>query len=246
MKKRSILYWMCLVSISLIWTGSSLAQEKEKILFASTIIDSEIYDDESKYVGEVDNLIINRKGKIERFIIEYCDTKCDTLVSLPFDNFKISDEGIALEGEKKRISRRPEFNYYDEGFHPEYFYRSRSMAEPKYPQPRTYYWRNLLDPPTRGYYGDQWVYAPAQYLASVALNRPLMDKDGSRIGTVKDFIFDRGSKEIEKIIVSSIESLEEGIEIALPYKQLGFTSYGVIYDDVPENLSNYIYKKTEE
>jgi hypothetical protein len=45
---------------------------------------------------------------------------------------------------------------------------------------------------------------------------------------------------VEKIIISSVEILGKDIHVALPYKPLGFTPYGLIYDIMPGRLKDFI------
>ncbi len=222
------------------------AQEKGRSVPASRLLDRDIYDKNRVLIGEVDDIIIDRSGKIKRVIIEYCDFTCDRRVTLPFGDFSVTNEGVAVNATKQQVAGRPEFNYNNEGLRAEYFYRPRSFAEPSYLPPREYYWRNMLDPPVRGYYANEWAYSPGRFLASVFIGRRLIDENGREIGEVADIIIDLENQKAEKIVISSVEGFEKNVQVALPFKRLGFTSSGIFYEDVPENLQDFVYEGEKE
>lgn len=73
------------------------------------------------------------------------------------------------------------------------------------------------------------------------MNRPLLNEAGKDIGMIKDFLIDRRTNKIDKIVVLAANILDEDVYAALPYRPVGFTPYGIVYDISPQELKNYVY-----
>ena len=73
----------------------------------------------------------------------------------------------------------------------------------------------------------------------------MVDEGGEELGRVKDFVIDIEKKEISKIIISSVDIGGDEVHIALAYQPLGFTGYGLVYQDVPGKLRDFVYPYEE-
>jgi len=220
---------------------NSQAQEKEGAVFANRILDRDVYDAGQELIGEVDDVIIRRSGKIKKLTVEFGGFYDigDKLVALPIRVFQMKDGKVALELTEQQLQRKPEFNYYTAGLRPEYYYRARPYAGwYHFPRPRYYHGPNEPNPPMELY---EWAFSPSRFLASVLMNRRLINEQGKNLGMLEDLMIDRDSNKVEKIIVSSVDILGENVYAALPYEPLGFTVYGLVYDMMPGELKNLIY-----
>ena len=64
-------------------------------------------------VGEVDDLIINRDGKVQWIILSvggFMDIH-EKLVAMPFKQLKVTDLGIVYDVSKEELKRHPAFSY---------------------------------------------------------------------------------------------------------------------------------------
>ena len=68
------------------------------------------------------------------------------------------------------------------------------------------------------------------------MNRYLINSDGEQLGQVEDLLIDAGTGTVKKIIVSSGGLLTGESRKALPYRTLGFSAYGLVYDVSAEDL----------
>jgi hypothetical protein len=71
------------------------------------------------------------------------------------------------------------------------------------------------------------------------LDRNIINRQGKEIGEVKDLIFDLTHRKVDKIIIAVSEDIF-GKEkfVAAPYKQLGFSSYSVVYEGSIKEIRN--------
>ena len=223
--------------------ADSHAQEKEALLLASRILDQEVYDETQKLIGEADDLIIRRSGKVKKLTVEFggfIDIG-DKRVALPFKRFRMKDGKIALEVTEQQLEKKSEFDYYTHGLQPDYYYRGRPYTT-RYPRPSYYYGPGAAHPPIEPY---EMAFSPSRFLASALMNRRIINEEGKRVGRVKDLVINRKNNEVEKIILSSIDILGEEVHVALSYEPLGFTAYGLVYDITLGTLKDYIYPYEE-
>jgi uncharacterized protein YrrD len=225
---------------------SSQAQESQKTLLAGRIIDADVYDENRQEIGEVDDLIIRRSGKVKKLTVEFGGFMDigDKLVALSFKKFSMKNGDVAAEATRQQLEKRPEINYYEEGFRPDYYYRARPYAGRPYhyPPPGYYYGPNTPRQPIEPY---EWAFSPARFLASAIMDRRLINEEGEEIGTVKDLVIHRQSNQITKIVIASEEILGKEVHVGLSYKPLGFTAYGLVYDISPGELKDFIYPYEE-
>ncbi len=232
------------------------AQEGNPTILASRIMDYEVYDKNNKQVGYIDDIVIRRSGRATQLIVGIGGFLGigEKVVSLPFKTVRLEEEKIVLEATEKQLEQKSEFNYLAQGLRPEYYYRIR----PYYYAPRTYSGPYPRTPRGYGYYGAphgrterepsppyEWAFSPSRFLASVVMNRRLINEEGRNIGGVKDLVINLEKAQVEKIVISSMEILGEDVYVALPYQPLGFADYGLVYDISPEQLTNFIFPYEE-
>jgi len=262
--KKAIVGFLFLFLLLLGFPPGSQAQEGEAIILASQIMDQDVYDENQKLIGEVDDIIIRRSGRIKKLTVEFggfLDIG-DKLVAIAFKNTSMKNGGIALEATEQELEKRQEFNYYESNLRPEYYYRPRPRAYGgPYNYPGRPYHYSYQGPPyhypyeapyyyQRGYPGGQGMLyelalSPSRFLASVVMDRRLINEEGKDIGRVEDFVIDRKNNKVEKIVLSSLEIMGEDVYVALPYEPLGFTAYGLVYDITPQQLKDFIHPYKE-
>ena len=98
----------------------------------------------------------------------------------------------------------------------------------------------------RQYYQDRgswpnpwgWSYYPARMLASVVLGQAVINKEGRVVATVEDLLIDAARK-VEQLILSYGGFIDIGDKrVAVPYRSIGFTYRGIIYDITRRELEN--------
>ncbi|MFW6115060.1 MAG: PRC-barrel domain-containing protein [Thermodesulfobacteriota bacterium] len=169
-------------------------------------------------------------GRIKKLTVEFggfLDIG-DKLVAVAFKNTSMKNGGIALEAAEQELEKRQEFNYYENNLRPEYYYRPSPRA---YGRPYNYlrqpYSYSYQGPPShypyeapsryqRGYPGRQEMLyglalSPSRFLASVVMDRRLINEEGKNIGWVEDLIIDRKNNNVEKIVLSSLEIIGEDV-----------------------------------
>jgi sporulation protein YlmC with PRC-barrel domain len=221
-------------------------QEESSTILASRVIDRDVYDENKQLIGEVDDIIIRRSGKVKKLTVEFggfLDIG-DKLVALPFKSLDIKKDKVNIGTTEQQLENKPEFNYYTSGLRPEYYYRARPYAGPYYhPPPGYYYGPNA--PPNYLREPHEWTYSPARFLASAVIDRRLINEEGEEIGRVKDLVINRKDNKIETIIIFSREILGKDLHIGLAYEPLGFSAYGLVYNVSPEELKDFIYPYKE-
>jgi hypothetical protein len=97
---------------------------------------------------------------------------------------------------------------------------------------------------------ENLAFSPSRFLASVITNRRMINEQGRDIGWIDDLLVNVEENKVEKIIISVEYVLRGGVsKLALPYKPLGFTGYGLVYDISLLNLKNmpeYITQETDK
>lgn len=238
-KKKAMMGILFVIFILVAFPLGTGAQENEATILTSQIIDQDVYDKNQNLIGEVDDLIIRRSGKVKKLTVEFggfLDIG-DKLVALPFKNFSLADGKVVLDMPEKQLKQKSEYDYYAHGLRPGYYYRARPYPGP-YPGPTYYYGPHTPGPRQETY---KWVYSPSRFLASVVMHRHLMNEQDEDIGTVTDLLINRKEGKVENIILSSMDILGKEVHVALPYKALGFSEYGLVYDIEPDELKEYIY-----
>ena len=235
--------------LALLFLGSpadSQAQEKEAGVLASKIIDQDVYDENQKLIGEVDDIIIRRSGRAKKVTVEFGGflDMGDKLVAVSCKNFTMKNGKVILEAALQQLKKRPEFYYFRRGLRPGYYCRTRPYSRPwpyRY-RSRYSYGPHVQRRPMKPY---EWAFSPSRFLASVVIDRRLINEKGKEIGRVKDLLIDRGDNKVENIIISSVDIMGEDIYIALPCEPLSFTAFGLVYDISQGQLKDFIYPYEE-
>jgi len=240
-KKLKMLVIVCFAILpSLTWAK----EQPGTVLYATKIIDKNVYDNKGQEIGEIDDLVIRRSGKIKKVTIEvggFLDIG-DKLVSYPFRKLSFDDNKIKVNATQEEIEKRRPFDYYKQGLSQDYYYG----LYPPYAAPAygPYYGR-FYGPPwgvtepyegmeRRKYVHGVWTFSPGRYLASVVLGRHVIDPSGKRLGEIKNLVINENG-DVEKIILEA-DVLGDNIYVALPYEELGFTYYGIVYDITVDQL----------
>ena len=220
------------------------AQDDGQLVAASEIMDRDVYDKAGKLIGEVDDIVLRRSGRAKKLIVEYGGFMdiADSLVAVNFKRFSLADQGVKLEATEKQLDERPSFNYYRRGLRPEYYYYSTRPYYPPYPYPPPNYSYEPGSVPQHQRREDmmrEWTFSPPRFLASVVLDRYLLDSAGANIGQIEELLIDMENRKIEKIVVWTGGILGDE-RLTLPYKPLGFTAYGLVYDATTEELGKMV------
>ncbi len=237
-------------------------ESKPGDLLASRIIDKEVVNAEGEKIGEVDDLVIRRGGRVKNLTLEtggFWDI-ADKRVAVSMNQIEIDREGGVVSSiSKEQLTNKSEFSYYERGLRPEYFYRAL-------PYPGDPYYRRPAYSPDDGtsfyapshYYGDDrrwtdyppgpgrrnyrpryasgadspraWMLSPGKFLASVVIDRYLVNNSGDQLGYVEDLIIDPEKTQVDRLVISSDEILGDDQYAAIDYRPLGFTAYGLVYD----------------
>jgi sporulation protein YlmC with PRC-barrel domain len=213
--------------------------EKGNTELASRILDADIRNEEGEKIGEIDDLVLKRIGKVKRVTLEvggFFDF-ADKMVSVSFRAVNVVAGGVTLGASTEQLSSMPEFDYYESGLQPDYYYVYHRTP---YYTPGNY----GRQPPFRRQGSIDWAFSPHRFLASVIMNRRLITGRGETLGFIKDLVISDKGK-VQKFIVSTDVSGKE-THLAVPYQPLGFTPYGVLCDlTMPDfkDLPKYDYEE---
>jgi sporulation protein YlmC with PRC-barrel domain len=233
---------------------------------ASRIIDETVKNDRGEELGEVDDLIMSRNGKIKKVILSVGGFLGVgyRLVAVPFKSLKISEKGdIVYNVTKQQLENHAEFDYRKEGLYNYYFptyptytfpYNPPPPAEQEYrggyryppyppypPYPR--YGRPYGPFPERRrkdeyYYPWTWEYFPERLLISTLLNRAVLNDEGETVGDLDDLIISpRGKVERAILSVGGFLGIEAKL-VAVPFRPLKVTEFGIVYNVTQQELKN--------
>lgn len=153
-------------------------QAQEAAVFAGTLLDQDIEDEQGEKVGEVDDLVIKRSGRVKKVTLEvggFMDIG-DKLVAVSYNNFGIAADGnLKLDASVEQLNKKSEFDYYRQGLQPEYYYSLRSRRMRGYPPTTGYtevprdtypspaYRHSRRHPYARGAYPPSYPPGPYDY-----------------------------------------------------------------------------------
>jgi sporulation protein YlmC with PRC-barrel domain len=239
------------------------AAESSDMILASEWIDREIYGKNGKQFGEIDDLVIKRSGKIKKVTIEvggFLDIG-DKLVAVSLSELQNlmvkKDDKMVLDTTEQQMEKRSEFNYYDQGLQPDYYYRRKYWGYRYHYFPRPYP-RSMTREPhsSRGrmepYPNDEpyaWTFSPARFLASTIIDRQVINESGDYIGRVADLLIDTQDEKVKKIIIRTEDIRGDESHVAITYEPPGLTAYGIVRDISREeirNLPDYHYGKQQK
>jgi sporulation protein YlmC with PRC-barrel domain len=123
--------------------------------------------------------------------------------------------------------------------------RNRYHYPQRAPYPPYYYPPGI---PPRGYYpweafsGEyhpwEWAHFPRRMLGSFIVGRVVINKQGEEVADLEDLIIDQNDN-VAKIILSigGFLGMSDKL-VAVPFKPLGFTDFGITYDITGEELED--------
>jgi sporulation protein YlmC with PRC-barrel domain len=220
---------------------------------ASKIIDRAVKNAQGEELGEIDDLIMSRNGKIKKVTLSvggFLEIG-DRLVAVPFRSLQISEEGdIVYNITKQQLENHPVFSYRREGLYGYYYEPFYPMPaygirrEYRYPPPPPYGEPYAPFPPMgkyRGEYGPwEWEYFPERLRVSAILNRGVLNNKGEEVGEMDDLIINRNGK-AEQIILSvgGFLGIDEKL-VAMPFKPLKVADLGIVYNVSREELKDLL------
>lgn len=243
--KQLLLAGILIINLIFCLPSFSWAAEDSDMILASRWIDREIFDKNGDHFGEIDDLIIKRSGKVKKVTIEIGGflNVGDKLVAVSLGelrNLMAKDGGkMVLNTTEEQLEKREDFNYLSQGLHPDYYYRIVQYGRYGYRQfPPPYYYNMPYGPGIprhrRDRYPasepDDWVFSPARFLASVIMNRRVVDEDGNIVGRVTDLLIDTRDARVKKILLTARAVRGDSSPVAIPYEPPGFTAYGLVLD----------------
>lgn len=84
-------------------------------LQVSAVLDRTVIDNRGEELGDIDDLIINQQGKVEKIVLAVGGFKFmeigEKLVALPFRPLKITDIGIVYNITAQQLDELPQFSY---------------------------------------------------------------------------------------------------------------------------------------
>ncbi len=231
--------FLCLALIGPLHPASAGAQQDiPEEMLARSIVDHDVVNDRGEKIGEVDDLIIRRSGKVKKMTMEvggFLDL-LDKIVAVPFGDVRFPENGdVAVKASVEQLNRMPEYDYFEKGLRPEYYYRSPAYPRsPYYTRPGYALRPEPVIPPGGP---EQWTFSPARYLATVVLDRNVVSKNGRSLGRVQDLVIDEDAQ-VAAFILSSVRFLGEDVYVSLPYEPPGFTAYGLVCDITLQELKD--------
>jgi sporulation protein YlmC with PRC-barrel domain len=225
---------VCLGLILSASPGPARAQGTESGLLAGKVVDRDILNDQGEKIGEVDDLVIRRSGKVKKMTLEvggFLDA-FDKVVGVSFAHVEVKKDGpVSVDASVEELERMPAYDYHEKGLRPEYYYRSRPYTGPPLRVPRGYYFRPepLYPSPAR------WAHSPSRYLASVVMDRALINLRGRNVAMVEDLVIGEDGG-VRAFVLSAVRTLGEGVYVWVPYRPPGFSAYGLVYDITREEL----------
>lgn len=237
-------YIMCVIALllSLGLCSSVYGEEEGKNVLATRLLDRDVHRAGDTVIGEVDDLIVRRSGRVKKMTMEFGGFLDfgDKLVALSFKEVRLDDGKVFVDTARQRLEKMPAYNYYKHRLRPDFSYSVRP-----YPRP---YRTPPMDP---GYYSAprfpapsqdplDRVLSPSRFLISSLLDRRLINQDGKMLGRIQDLEIQPASNTVGKIIVFVEHALGKEMHVALPFKPLGFTPYGVVYEGIqPKELKDF-------
>ena len=242
MKARRI-FGVTLLTVFCVLTMIHLSWAQEtnmKPLFASKIIDHQVYDKQGKGIGEVDDLVVSQTGKVKKITLDVGGFLGigEKIVALPFYDISVQKDGkMGADLTKEKATQMPEYNYYKRGLERAYYGRC-----PYYPfdYPGSEYFYGPYynrQPGAQLYAPSVWAYYPNRFLACTVLKRSLIDDRGEIVGKIDDLTIGQDGK-VESLVLSSPEYLTGGKHVTIPFERLGFTPLGVVYNITPDKLKS--------
>ena len=192
---------------------------------ATEIINRGVTNDRGEKLGEVDDLVVLRNGKIEKGVLSVGDFLGVgyRLVAVSFSSLRIDERAnILCPVTREQLEKYPVYTYPKD--HPYGFYYDPysfyDLSHELYPLGRERYYPYPM---------GRIPFSPDQMNVRSLIGRTVINYEGEPIGRVDDFIIRLEEGNIEKIIVSVDETLKEGM-VALPFRALELSVWGIYYN----------------
>jgi sporulation protein YlmC with PRC-barrel domain len=217
----------------------------QQMIRASKIVDQPVYNERGEEIGEVDDLIMSRNGKIKKVILsvgEFLQTG-EKLVTVPFRSLKESDEGhIVYNATKEQLKRDRRFSYWSEGLYGRPFYPFPPYGVGwGYQAPSPPPGRKSVPFPRKGkcrgeFRPWEWEYSPERLRISALLDQGIFNDKGEEVADLDDLMISPEGK-VEQIIlnVGGFLGMAEKL-VAVPYRSLKVTDLGIVYNIMKEQL----------
>jgi sporulation protein YlmC with PRC-barrel domain len=215
---------------------------------ASKIIDEVVKNNRGEEIGEVDDMIMGRRGKIKKVILSvggYLGIG-DRLVAVPFRSLQIRGQGeILYDVTKEKLEKHPIYSYREDGFREFYYYSPPppyggfAFGPPQYQGyfPYGHPYGSFPKGRYRGEYGAWgWEYYPERIRLSALLSRHLWNEAGQVMGDIDDLMINPKGK-VQTIILSvgRLLGMEEKL-VALPFTPLKVSGDGIVYNITEQQI----------
>ena len=247
-------------------SSSSEAADTGQTWRLTQLLDRPVMNMQDKELGEIEDLVIRRSGKVKQAIISLGGplglNGADTGVR--FRALALGPEGsVRLDVTAEALENKPRFNYRQNDLFSGYYSRplppayGRGMRGPVtrrytpypdqeeppdyrfYPGPGPYF--PYFSSPwysSRGYHPMNWTYFPGRMLGSSLIDRQLLNKSNEGVGSLEDLIID-SNNQVTQFLVSTGDFLGIGGKVVvIPYRPLGFNLDGVVYSITAEQLES--------
>jgi sporulation protein YlmC with PRC-barrel domain len=217
----------------------------QQMIRASETVGQPVYNERGEEIGEVEDLIMSRNGKIKKVILsvgEFLQTG-EKLLAVPFRSLKRSNEDhIVYNATKEQLERDPRFSYWTEGLYGRPFYPfppygvgwgyqapSAAFGEKSVPFPREGKYRGEFRP-----WG--WEYSPERLRVSALLDQGILNNTGEEVADLDDLMISLEGK-VEQIIldVGGFFGMPEKLA-SVSYRPLKVTDLGIVYNITKEQI----------
>jgi sporulation protein YlmC with PRC-barrel domain len=209
---------------------------------ASWIIDHSVLNGQGQELGEVDDLIMRKNGRIKKAILAVGGFLGigDKDVAVAFRSLRMEKGEVSYSATKDQLEKYPRFSYREEGLYGHYYFCYRPYALgalPAYPHgeyQRHYPPRPYLVPPPQ----EREIFPEREMMrVSPILGTMVLNYEGIQIGKVDDLLIDAGNDKAERVILSVTRDLDLGDKrVSLPFKNLEISYWGIFYDIGREQL----------
>ena len=205
----------------------------------SRLVDQVVRNEKGHEVGEVEDFVIRRNGTLKRALIAldgFLELE-EKIVAVPFRRLQISaGPNITVVASKEHLEKLPDFNHKKAGVFTGFHRRA----------PRGGYYSGDYDYYPSQYLPWAWASYPDKMLATVIIGQRVYGDEGKKIGEIDDLMLTEGGK-VDQIILATGGFLEIDEKlVAIPYKPLGFSEFGVVYPITMKQLNSLPEFKYQE
>lgn len=223
---RAMLNILALGAIFLLFAQPGWTAETKGVR-ASQIVDQEVKNQKGEVLGEVDDLIARRNGRVKKAILQVGGFLGigDRLVAVQFRSLRITPKEITYPISKEQLEKHPVFDYAEEGLYGQrywYFgFRGREGAQGRMYSPFPSPYKHPYAPPW------EWNYFPDRFRISPLLDSIVLNFQGERLGTVKDLIINPDGQIDDAIVLVGEYRDPKDRLVALPFKDLEISYWGI-------------------